>query len=197
MAPLRAAIAASLLLISAASAAAETYELDGSHTYPTFTISHAGLSTLHGRFDDTRGRFMLDRESGNSSVEAVIKVASLDTGHEQRDKILLGEKFFDAARFPEMRFVSTRVEFVGDSTARVDGELTLHGITQPVRLQVEHLVCLTHPLLRVWACGFDATATIKRSDFGMTAYLPKMVGDEVRIEIAVEAQRKEAPGPRR
>jgi polyisoprenoid-binding protein YceI len=192
--PLFAAVCA--LLLSAAAGAAE-YEFDGAHTYPMFAISHSGLSTLHGRFDDTRGRFVLDREGGKSRVEAVIRVDSLDTGDEPRDKILRGEKFFDAAKYPEMRYTSRRIEFTGDTTATVEGELSLHGVTRPVTLKVEHLVCGTHPLLRVWACGFDATATIKRSDFGMTAYLPRIVGDEVRIVIAAEARRVEAPGARR
>jgi polyisoprenoid-binding protein YceI len=132
---------------------------------------------------------VLDRDGHGSSVEAVIKVDSLDTGHETRDKILRGDKFFGVENFPEIRYVSTQVEFTGETTATVQGNLTLHGVTRPVTLEVEHLHCGVHPLLRVWACGFDARATIKRSDFGMTAYLPTIVGDDVQITIAAEAQR--------
>jgi polyisoprenoid-binding protein YceI len=187
--PMLRSLLAMTVLATFSAQAADEYEIDGSHTYPMFAVSHSGLSTLHGRFDDTRGHFTMDREGGNSSVEAVIRVASLDSGHEQRDKILRGEKFFDAEKFPEMRYVSKKVQYTGASTATVDGELTLHGVTRPVTLDVQHLACAVHPLLRVWACGFDAYARIKRSDFGMTSYLPTIVGDEVSIEIAVEARR--------
>jgi len=180
---------AAALLASGASRAADEYEIDASHTYPMFAVKHSGLSTLHGRFDDTSGHFTLDREGGSSRVEAVIRVDSLDSGHGQRDKILRGDKFFDVARFPEMRYVSRQVRFTGASTATIDGELTLHGVTRPLTLDLQHLSCAVHPLLRVWACGFDAYAKIKRSEFGMDAYLPTIVGDEVAIEIAVEARR--------
>jgi polyisoprenoid-binding protein YceI len=137
----------------------------------------------------------LDREGDKSTVDATIRVDSLNSGHAGRDKILLSDKFFDAVKFPEMHYVSTQVKLTSPSTAAVDGELTLHGVTKPVKLDVQHLACAIHPLFRVWACGFDAYASIKRSDFGMTAYLPNMVGDEVTIEIAVEAKRVDAAKP--
>jgi polyisoprenoid-binding protein YceI len=180
---------AAALIIAGTAQAADEYDIDGTHTYPLFSINHAGLSTLHGRFDNTSGSFILDREGGKSSVDAVIKVASLNSGHEGRDKILRSDKFFDAEKFPDLHYVSTQVSFPSPTTASVEGKLTLHGVTKPVKLDVQHLVCAIHPLLRVWSCGFDAYAKIKRSDFGMTAYLPNMVGDEVTIEIAVEAHR--------
>jgi polyisoprenoid-binding protein YceI len=177
------------LLVAARADAADDYEIDGSHTYPMFAISHSGLSTLHGRFDDTRGIFTMDRDGKGSKVDVTIRVDSLDSGHEGRDKILRGDKFFDAVKYPEMRYVSKNVQFKSATDATVEGELTLHGVTRPVTLDVQHIACAIHPLFRVWACGFDASATIKRSDFGMTAYLPTIVGDEVAIEIAVEARR--------
>ncbi|MDB5969494.1 MAG: hypothetical protein JWQ90_1944 [Hydrocarboniphaga sp.] len=183
---------AAALAMGGAAQAADEYDIDGAHTYPLFSINHAGLSTLHGRFDDTSGSFTLDRESDKSKVDAVIRVASLSSGHAGRDKILLSDKFFDAAKFPEMHYVSTHVSFPSPTTASVEGTLTLHGVSKPVSLDVQHLACAIHPLYRVWACGFDAYARIKRSDFGMSAYLPSMVGDEVTIEIAVEARRADA-----
>ncbi|WP_428309212.1 YceI family protein [Hydrocarboniphaga sp.] len=188
-------LAAAFALSSGTVRAADEYQIDGSHTYPLFAINHAGLSTLHGRFDNTSGSFVLDREGNKSRVEAVIRVDSLNSGHAGRDKILLSDKFFDAARFPEMRYASSKVSLNSATTASVEGELSLHGVTRPVKLDVQHLACAIHPLFRVWACGFDAYATIKRSDFGMTAYLPNLVGDEVTIEIAVEARRVDAPKP--
>lgn len=188
-------LAAAIAITSDAAPAADEYEIDGSHTYPLFSINHAGLSTLHGRFDHTSGSFVLDREGDKSKVDAVIRIDSLNSGHEGRDKILRGDKFFDAAKFPEMRYVSTHVSFPTPTSAAVDGQLTLHGVTRPVKLDVQHLACAIHPLFRVWACGFDAYATIKRSEFGMSAYLPNLVGDDVTIEIAVEARRVDAAKP--
>lgn len=181
------------LLVGTGAQAAEVYELDGSHTYPMFAIRHSGLSTLYGRFDETQGRFTLDREGGTSRVEATIKVASLDSGHGLRDKILLSSRFFDAGQFAEMHYVSRRIEFTGPTTATVEGDLSLHGVTRPVALEVKDLTCRVHPFLRVWACGFEARGRLKRSEFGMTAYLPEIVGDEVELTIAAEARRVETP----
>lgn len=155
---------AAALLTSVGAQAADEYEIDGSHTYPMFAISHSGLSTLHGRFNDTSGHFTMDRDGDKSRVEAVIRVASLDSGHEQRDKILRGEKFFDASKFPEMRYVSTRVKFTGAGTATVEGKLTLHGVTQAVTLDVQHL----------------AAQCIRCSAYGLAASTP-MPGSNARI----------------
>lgn len=171
-------------------AAADTYDLDPTHTYPNFTISHLGFSVMHGRFNETSGTVVLDRDGAGSSVKVTVKVASLDTGMQKRDDHLRSPDFLDAAKYPEMTFESTKVTFTGEKTAKVEGNLSLHGVTRPLTLDVNAINCAVHPLKKTWACGFDASAALKRSDFGITAYLPA-VGDEVSIRIEAEGDRKE------
>ena len=184
------------LLLPASALAADTFELDPTHTYPSFAVSHMGLSVMQGRFNETRGSFVLDRKGGHSSVKVTVKVASLDSGMDSRDQRLLAENFFDAEHYPEMSYVSTGVKFDGDNVSAIEGKLTLHGVTQPLTLAVSAMHCAVHALKRVWACGFEARGTLKRSDYGITAYLPE-VGDEVQLRIEAEGQRvDQAPGPR-
>ncbi len=184
------------LLSSVPALAAETYRLDPTHTYPGFFVSHAGLSIMQGRFDQTEGTVVLDRDGGGSSLRAVVKTASIDTGHEGRDKILRGKQFLESERFPEMVFQSSRVTFTGKDTARIDGELSLHGVSSPLSLQLTRIACGVHPLKRSWSCGFSAVGKLKRSDFGMNSFLSS-VGDEIELRIEAEGERQEAKaGPR-
>ena len=166
-------------------AAADSYTLDPAHTYPNFTISHLGFSTMHGRFNKTTGKMTMDRAKGTGSVEVVIDVASVDTGFEKRNDHLRSPDFFNAAEFPEITFKSTKVAFQGDS-AVVTGDLTIKGVTKSVNLDVTSIVCGTHPFNKKDMCGFDASTTIKRSDFGVKYGLPA-IGDEVAIQFEVEA----------
>lgn len=170
--------------------AADEFELDPAHTYPHFSIAHLDFSVMHGRFNESRGTVVMDREGNRSSVRVTVKAASVDTGHDKRDEYLQGSQFLDAARFSEIIFQSTRVEYTGPSTAQVQGSLTLRGVTRPLTLEVTRMVCETHPIKRTYACGFSARGTLRRSDFGMTAYL-SMVGDKVDIRIEAEGDRKQ------
>ncbi len=186
-----------LLLLPQTLWAAETYDLDPTHTYANFFISHSGFSMMHGRFNRTEGSVVVDRSGTGSSVQAAIDAASLDTGLEARDKVLRGSSFLDVAHHAELRYQSTAVRFTGDASAEVDGELSLHGVTRAVPLKVSRIACGVHPLKRVWTCGFSATATIKRSDFGMTSFASS-VGDEIELRIEAEGERRAVnTGPRR
>lgn len=177
-------------LITASAHAAETYTIDPSHTYGNFEIGHMGLSTMHGRIDVTAGEIVMDRNGDTSRVEVTLDPASIDTGHEERDEHLRKkEGFFEVDKYPEMRFVSKRVIFDGDDEATVEGELTLRGVTKPVTLEVDDLVCKTNPMDETkYTCGFSAEAEIKRTDFGMDAFIP-LVDNEVEIQIEAEANR--------
>ncbi|HVT37130.1 MAG TPA: YceI family protein [Nevskiaceae bacterium] len=178
------------LLLPAAAMAADRYELDPTHTYPEFSVSHMGLSLMHGRFNETAGSFVLDRKGEGSSVQVTVKVASLDSGMPARDERLRADNFLDAAHFPEMSYRSTRVIFSGDKITRIEGQLTLHGVTRPLALEVTAMNCAIHAIKRVWACGFEAQGMLKRSDYGITTYLPE-VGDEVIIRVEAEGAREE------
>lgn len=185
-------LASASLLAGTASvaSAAETYTIDPSHTYGNFEIGHMGLSTMHGRIDVTGGEIVMDREGDTSRVKVTMDPSTVDTGHQKRDEHLRDkEGFFEVDKYPEMRFVSKSVTFDGDDEATVEGELTLHGKTQPVTLEVDNIVCMANPMDdKKHTCGFSAETSIRRSDFGMDAFIP-LVADEVEIQIEAEANR--------
>lgn len=176
---------------AAAHANVETYDLDKPHTQIIFSVEHLGFSRSYGKFLDYTGNFVFDR--GNpaaSSTEVSIKTASLDMGDEKWDEHLLGPDFFDAAQFPEMTFKSTKIEVTGDKTAKITGDLTLHGVTKPVTLDATFNKAEKHAFSNKFVAGFSAHTTINRSDFGINYGLP-MVGDAVDIIIEVEGNRRE------
>lgn len=164
---------------------ADLYTLDPTHTYPNFSISHLGFSTMHGRFDRTMGKLEMDQEKGVGYVEIVIDVASINTGMKKRDDHLRSPDFFNAMEFPEITFKSTKVMFEGKG-AIVTGDLTIMGVTKSVSLDVKSINCGVHPFNKKDVCGFDATAKIKRSDFGLKYGLPA-IGDEVNLIFEIEA----------
>ncbi|HEC18897.1 MAG TPA: polyisoprenoid-binding protein [Gammaproteobacteria bacterium] len=177
----------SVLLLLPLTGMAASYTIDPQHTYPNFTISHLGFSTLHGRFGKTRGTLTMDRAKGTGSVDIVIDVASVDTGFKKRDDHLRSPDFFNAVEFPEITFKSTKVTYRGKG-ATVQGDLTIKGVTRPISLDVKSINCGVHPFSKKQVCGFDATARLKRSDFGIKYALPA-VGDEVNLELEVEASK--------
>jgi polyisoprenoid-binding protein YceI len=179
-------IIALLLASLAVSAQAATYTLDPAHTYPQFEIRHLVFSTLHGQFNQTAGKITMDREKNLGSVEATIQVGSVDTGMPKRDADLVAAPFFDAASHPTMSYKSSKVSYQGKDKATVEGSLTLRGVTKPVTLHVTRISCGMNPILKKPVCGFDAWAQVKRSDFGMTAYVPA-IPDEVKLTINSDA----------
>ena len=179
-----------LILASAISTPAfatpETYVIDGTHTYPRFSYSHFGFSTQLSRFDKTSGKITIDREAKTGSVNVIIATTSVDTGYPLFYEHVQGADFLDTAKYPTATFTSNKVNFDGDKIASVDGTLTLKGISKPVALTVTSFQCMPHPMLKKDACGANATAVVKRTDFNMGKYAPN-VGDEVTLTIAVEA----------
>lgn len=189
-------ILAALVLVPAAHAA-DVYDIDPGHTFPSFAVDHLGFSTHTGRFNETSGSFTIDRKGAGSSVKVTIKTASVDTGGDKLDKHLRSADFFDVEKYPEMIYESTKVTWTSDTTADVEGNLTLRGVTRAVPLKITRARCDTHPMKKTWYCGFAAETSIKRSDFGMT-YIVPAVGDEVRISIQAEGTRREgAAGPKK
>jgi polyisoprenoid-binding protein YceI len=169
-----------------ASAAGASYTIDPDHTYPYFAIDHLGFSTTQGRFNKTSGKLTVDHANKTGSVDIRIDANSIDTAHEKRDDHLRSPDFINAAEFPDITYRSTKVTIHDDNTATVEGRLTISGATRPATLNVTRIKCGTHPMNDRELCGFDAHTTIKRSDFGITYALPA-IGDEMRIELAVEA----------
>ena len=179
-----------VLLIGAALAApayaADSYTVDSRHTYPQYEINHLGFSTQRGRFNETSGKITLDRAAKTGTVAIVIKAASIDTGLEKWDEHMKSEDFFNAGKFPEITFKADKIVFDGDKPASVPGQFTLLGVTKPVTLTITSFGCGPHPINKKEVCGADANTTIKRSEFGMTKYLPG-IGDEVKLVINIES----------
>ncbi|WP_454885389.1 YceI family protein [Sphingomonas oryzagri] len=176
--------------ISTAAVAADTFALDPGHTQAIFTINHLGFSTITGAVHDLKGKLILDAEKPeNSSVEVVMAADSVDTGFAARDKELQGPAFFNAAQFPTMHFKSTHIRVTGAKTAEIDGDFTLLGVTKPVTLRTTFNRMGQDTTTNTYKVGFTATTTIKRSDFGMKAYVP-YVGDDVSVTINFEGIRQ-------
>ena len=183
---LAAALSLSTTIAGIAHAAPESYTADPAHTYANFEVNHLGFSTARGMFTSTSGNIVLDRSARTGSIDITIDTASLYTGHAKRDEHLRGEDFFNVAQFPTMRFKSTTPRFHKGDLNGADGELTLLGKTLPVTLTVTSFNCGQHPIAKKPVCGANAVATIKRSDWGMNAYVPAL-SDAVHLEIQIEA----------
>jgi polyisoprenoid-binding protein YceI len=192
-------IAAALLALLALSAlgaraAPEEFVVDPAHTYPSFQVSHLGISTQRGRFDRTTGRVSLDREAGEGAIEVNIDAASVSTGSAALDAVLKGEDFFNVSAFPALTFRAKSIEFEKGVPRRATGQLTMLGVSRPVAISVSRFGCTRLPFLVRLTCGADVVASLKRSDFGMTA-LAAFVGDDVSLEIQIEAVRQEPAAP--
>ena len=179
-------LAIAATLSTAAFAAPETYTIEGTHTFPRFEYSHFGYSTQLSRFDKTTGSITLDKAARTGSVDVTIDTTSVNTGYPLFNQHIQGEDFFDTTKYPTITYKSTKVNFDGDKPATIEGNLTVKGITKPVTLTVTSFHCMPHPMLKKDACGANATATIKRSEFNAGKYAP-YVGDDVKLTIAVEA----------
>ncbi len=167
-------------------AAPETYVIDSSHSYPSFSYTHLGFSTQQSKFDKTTGKITIDRAANSGSLDVSIDTKSVNTGSELFNSHLKGEDYFDVEKFPAMTFKSKDFKFEGDKLSSVSGELTIKGVSKPVVLTVTSFNCAVHPLNKKAACGANASAKIKRSEFNAGKYAPA-VSDEVTLNISVEA----------
>ncbi|NDE25594.1 MAG: polyisoprenoid-binding protein [Betaproteobacteria bacterium] len=184
-----AALAFTTLAVTTAMAAPKTFEIDGSHTFPRFSYSHFGYSTQVSRFDSTTGSVVFDADAKTGSVDISIDMKSVNTGFADFNGHIQGEDFLDTAKFPKATFKSTKVNFQDGKPASIEGQLTIKGITKAVTLTVTSFQAMAHPMLKKDAIGANAFTVIKRSEFNAGKYAP-YVGDEVRIDIALEAIQK-------
>lgn len=166
--------------------ATQTYNLDPHHSYVEYHIAHMGFSNQTGKWF-VNGQLALDKKNiQNSSVNVTIPVNNVVTGIPELDKHLQTADFFDTAKYPTATFKSTKVTAVANNKFNVEGNLTLHGITKPVTLIVTQNKTGIHPMFKTEVIGFSAVTTIKRTDFGINAYLP-MLGNEIKLNIEAEA----------
>lgn len=179
----------SLLAAGAASTsalAADAYTIDPSHTYPSFEADHMGLSVWRGKFTKTSGTITLDRAAKTGTMDIVIDASSIDFGHAKLNEHVKSAEVFDVQKFPTATYKGTSIKFDGDKPVAVNGELTLHGVTKPVQLQITKFTCIQHPMLKREVCGADASATFNRADFGVSYGVPRF-SPETKLAIQVEA----------
>lgn len=172
--------------VSSVQAAPVTYQLDPGHTMVLFTWNHFGFSNPTANLPLGSGMLVFDeKQPSKSTVEVTLPLANLDTHVSALDAHLKKPDFFDAAKYPDVTFKSTKVQPLGGDKFKVTGDLTVHGVTKSVVLDAKLNKLGEHPMKKVQAIGFDATGTLKRSDFGVAAYVPN-VSDEIKIHITTE-----------
>lgn len=181
-------VSAALILLAAAPAfAAQKYDIDQNHTYITFTYNHFGFSNPVGKLEKLNGELLLDTaDLTKSSVSVTLPLEGLHTGVPKLDDHLRSADFFDAAKYPDITFKSTKVEKAGSDALRITGEMTAHGITKPVVLDAKINKIGDNPMMKKPSAGFEADTTIKRSDFGVDKYAPG-VSDEVHVHISLDS----------
>lgn len=161
-----------------------TYAVDPGHTQVGWRVSHMGFSNYAGGFSDVSGTLELQpKNPAAAKLSVKIPVASVTTTSAKLTDELKGDQWLDAAKFPDMTFVSTKVVPAGKDHAKVTGDLTLHGVTKPVTLDVTLVGAGVNPLSKKYTVGFEATGTLKRSEFGVKTYVP-LIGDELHLTIA-------------
>lgn len=148
--------------------AADTYQLDPTHTYPSFEADHmGGVSTWRGKFTKSSGTVTLDRAAKTGTVDVTVDTSSIQTGNTKLDEHLRSGDFFDVAKYPTATFKGTAIKFDGDTPVAVDGQFTLKGVTKPLNLKIDSFKCIQHPVLKREVCGVEATGEFSRADYGM------------------------------
>ncbi|CAG9236312.1 Polyisoprenoid-binding protein [Paraburkholderia tropica] len=182
-----AAAALAAAIATPAVAAPTTYNLDPTHTYPSFETDHfGGVSVWRGKFTKSSGTVVLDPAAKTGTVDVTIDASSIDTGNKALDKHVSSAEMLDAAKFPTAVYKGTSVKYDGDKPVEVIGTFTLHGVTKPLNLKIDSFKCFQNPMLKREVCGADATATFDRSDYGVNygqAYGFKMA---TTLQIQVE-----------
>ncbi|MEO8114023.1 MAG: YceI family protein [Phenylobacterium sp.] len=169
---------------------AGTYQLEPSHTRVLFAVSHMGFSTWYGDFTHATGSLTLDPKApAASKLEVSVPVDSISTTNAKLDGELKAADWLDAGKYPTMTFTSRKVTVTAPGRADVAGDLTLHGVTRPVTLHARFNAGGPHPMSKVYTVGFEVSGKIKRSDFGVTKYVP-LIGDDVDLIISAPFEKK-------
>jgi polyisoprenoid-binding protein YceI len=192
----KALLAASLLIATALPAFAQevpgtadttkvkagSYTVDSNHTQVAFTVNHMGFSLLHGLIGGSTGKLTLDPKAPEkSTLEIEIPMSGIVTTSSELTSHLQTADFFDAAKFPTATFKSSKIQMDGDE-AVITGDLTLHGVTKEVTLEADFTGAGTNPMSKAETVGFSGETTIKRSDFGISKFVP-VVSDEVELDL--------------
>jgi len=182
--------AAVLLAVSASGAFAGTYNIDPTHTYPSFEADHKGLSLWRGKFDKTTGTIQMDRSAKTGTMDITIEASSINFGLDKMNSHAKSPDMFNVDKFPTVTYKGKQFKFEGEQLVAVEGELTMLGVTKPVTLKVNKFKCVQDARLKREVCGADATAEFKRTDFGLNYAIPAFA-PEVKLAIQVEAIKAE------
>jgi polyisoprenoid-binding protein YceI len=179
------------LMTGSAFAAPITYSVDPNHTYPSFEADHfGGLSNWRGKFDKSSGTIVIDKDKGSGTVDITIDAASIDFGHAKLNDHAKSPEIFDVAKFPTATYKGSLAKFKDGAPTEVEGQLTLHGVTKPVKLTITQFKCMVNPMSKKEVCGADASATFNRSDFGVNFGEKFGFKQEVKLQIQVEGIRE-------
>ena len=184
------ALPAAVFALVAGSALADpvTYQIDPSHTYPSFEADHfGGLSTWRGKFDKTSGTIVLDKIKSTGSVEVTVDASSVDFGNPKLNEHVKSPEMLDVGKYPTATYKGTLANFKDGAPTAVQGEFTLHGVTHPLTLTVKSFKCMINPMSKKEVCGADASGTFKRSDYGVSYGEKYGFNQDVKLAIQVEA----------
>jgi len=163
-----ATFAAMLAMAASANAAPELYNIDAGHTYPSFEADHnGGVSLWRGKFNKTSGTVTLDVAAKTGTVDITVDVASIDFGHDRMNEHSRGADMFDVAKFPTATYKGTLSKWNGNVPTEVDGQLTMKGVTKPVKLTLNSFLCKVNSMNRKMTCGADAVGTLNRDEFNL------------------------------
>jgi polyisoprenoid-binding protein YceI len=175
---------AAVVVVFSSFKAVENWKVEKGHSRLGFAVTHLGISDINGSFKNFDVTIQSAKpDFSDAVIDVTADVASINTEIESRDKHLKGEDFFDAAKYPTLTFKSTGIKAVGKNKFKVTGNLTLHGVTKPVTLDLVHRGTTANPMSKAPTSGFQVTGTIKRSDFGIGSQFPApMLSDEVTLK---------------
>jgi len=178
------AIIVSAFVFLTAFTTAGIWKSDKAHSQLSFTVKHLGLAEVTGTFNDFDVTINSSKpDFSDAKIEFTADVNSIDTRVEQRDNHLKSADFFDAEKYPKMEFKSTSLKKDGKNAYKLTGDLTIHGVTKPVTMDLKHTGTIDHPQSKKPTAGFQLTGTLKRSDFGIGPKFPApMISDEVQIK---------------
>lgn len=182
-------LAVASLAAGTALAAPVTYQLDPAHTYPSFEADHfGGLSVWRGKFDSSSGTVVLDRAAGTGTVEVKVDAASINFGQAKLNEHAKSAEMFDVAKYPTATYKGTFANFKDGSPTEVRGELTLHGVTKPLNLKINHFTCRMMPAAMGGKerCGADASASFDRADFGIN--FGDKFGFNMNVKLAIQVE---------
>lgn len=177
-------ILSAFFLLTAFTVAVSTWQNDDAHSQLGFTVTHLGIADVSGTFNDFDVTIQSSRpDFSDASVELSAKTASIDTRVEARNNHLKSADFFDTEKYPALSFKSTSLKKVGKNLFKLKGDLSLHGITKEVTLDLQYKGTVENPMSKKQTAGFQVTGTIKRSDFNLgNGFPPPMISNEVRIK---------------